>query len=320
MLLAFPLIWVIGAIAGLWYSQDRGIPWTTALAALPAFLLEASFYFFLGAERLRSRLEKLQKPVLAIILTVAAVVPYATASFLLDSFEWRAAGIIALFAAGASFWYVLIPEGPFADIFFLTAIAAIWILKIIPPLYVDPHPRLPLSALGQLMWFRTGLFAMVSLRKTGNVGFGFWPSGREWLIGAAYFGLFLPVAAGLARLIQFAQPHLRDESWGKVVALAIATFFGVLWVLALGEEFFFRGFLQQWMTSWLKNEWAGLAATSVLFGGVHLWYRAFPNWRFAALAAVASVFYGLAFRQAKSIRASMVTHALTVTAWRIFFA
>ena len=77
--------------------------------------------------------------------------------------------------------------------------------------------------------------------------------------------------------------------------------------------------LQQWITGWLRNDWAGLLLTSLLFGSVHLWYRPFPNWRIAVLAAVAGVFYGLAYRQARSIRASMVTHALTVTAWRLFF-
>jgi membrane protease YdiL (CAAX protease family) len=46
--------------------------------------------------------------------------------------------------------------------------------------------------------------------------------------------------------------------------------------------------------------------------------RAFPNWRFALLAAVAGVFYELAFRRARSIRASMVTHALVVTTWRVY--
>ena len=98
------------------------------------------------------------------------------------------------------------------------------------------------------------------------------------------------------------------------------TFFGTLWVLALGEELFFRGLLQQWMCGWLKNDWAGLFATALVFGSVHLWYGVFPNWRFAVLAAVAGVFYGLAFRQGKGIRASMVTHALTVTTWRTFFS
>src|SRR4029077_14506322 len=45
MLLAFPLLWAAGAVAALLYAQDRGIPWATALAVLPAFLLEVSLYF-----------------------------------------------------------------------------------------------------------------------------------------------------------------------------------------------------------------------------------------------------------------------------------
>jgi membrane protease YdiL (CAAX protease family) len=102
--------------------------------------------------------------------------------------------------------------------------------------------------------------------------------------------------------------------------MLLLTFFGVLWVLALGEEFFFRGLMQQWITGWVGNEWAGLIGTAIIFGAAHLWYRTFPNWRFAAIAGLAGIFYGLAFRQAKSIRASMVTHALTVTAWRTFFS
>jgi membrane protease YdiL (CAAX protease family) len=90
-----------------------------------------------------------------------------------------------------------------------------------------------------------------------------------------------------------------------------------MWVVALGEEFLFRGLLQQWTAVWFGNEWLALALASLLFGAVHLWSR---GWQFAFLAAVAGVFYGLAFRQAKSIRASMVTHALTVTTLRLFYS
>ena len=93
-----------------------------------------------------------------------------------------------------------------------------------------------------------------------------------------------------------------------------------LWVLALGEEFFFRGLLQQWMTAWLRSEWAGLLVASLVFGAAHLWYRQFPNWRISAIAALLGLCCGLAFRNARSIRAPMVTHALVVTTWRIFFA
>lgn len=59
MILAFPLLWAAGALAGILYAQARGVPWSTAALALPAFLLEVSFYYALGSERLRARLEKL---------------------------------------------------------------------------------------------------------------------------------------------------------------------------------------------------------------------------------------------------------------------
>jgi uncharacterized protein len=320
MILAFPLLWAVGAAAAYWYSQDRGIPWATALAALPAFLLEVSFYYVLGVERLRARLEKLPPAGIAAALTVAAALPYCAASLALRSFHWGSLGWIAVLAASAAFWYVLFPRRAASDILFLLFVAVVVLLRVLPRLYASPNPKLPLAVLGQLMWFRTGLFAMLSVRRVKNIGFGFWPAPREWKIGALYFALLLPVAGVFAWFMRVARPHLEFSAWERTTVLAVATFFGTLWVLALGEEFFFRGLLQQWVTAWLKSEWAGLILTSLLFGAAHLWFRAFPNWRLAVVAAVAGLFYGLAFRQAKSIRASMVTHALTVTTWRIFFS
>jgi membrane protease YdiL (CAAX protease family) len=64
-------------------------------------------------------------------------------------------------------------------------------------------------------------------------------------------------------------------------------------VVGLSEEFFFRGMLQQLLTKRLKSTIAGLLLTSILFGLVHLPFRGFPNWRFALLAALAGIFYGL---------------------------
>jgi len=198
--------------------------------------------------------------------------------------------------------------------------AGVVLAKVFPSLYERPHDRLPLEVLGQAMWIRTGAFALLSVRRVQGVGFGFWPSLREWKIGALFFLLMLPVVAALAWWIGFGKFHPPEATWIKTPVIVVLYFFGGLWVLSLGEEFFFRGLLQQWMTGWLRNQWAGLIATAALFGAVHLPYQAFPNWRFALLAAVAGIFYGLAFRQASSIRASMVTHALTFTTLRVFFS
>jgi membrane protease YdiL (CAAX protease family) len=290
------------------------------LAALPAFLLEVTFYALLASERIRSRFERLPPVLFATLLTVSAVLPYCLSTVAFGTFQWRALAWISLLAAAVSFWYILLPKKPAADILLLIFMATVWIAALFKIWYLSPYPKLYLPVLGQLMWFRTGLFAMLCIRRVQGLGFGFWPSAREWRIGVVHFAIFLPLAAVLANLIKFASPRVPALGWEKTSLLAIGTFFGTLWVLALAEEFFFRGLLQQWLTAWTRSEWAGLMGASFLFGSVHVFYRAFPNWRFAVMAALAGICYGLAFRRARSIRASMVTHALVVTTWKLFFA
>ncbi len=116
----------------------------------------------------------------------------------------------------------------------------------------------------------------------------------EWAIGTAYFVGFCRWRRG-SWAIQFTRPEWPTESEWKLLPL---TFFGTLWLLALGEELFFRGCCSNGWGSGLKNEWAGLALTSVVFGAVHLWYRDFPNWKLAVLAVLAGRFTG-----SRSVRA-----------------
>ena len=288
------------------------------LSALPAYLLEVAFYASLGSERVRAYLEKLPPALFATLLTVAAILPYSLATLAFGTFQWRNLAYVAVLAAAVSFWYILLPKKPAADILLLVFMAAVWIAGLFKLWYVCPYPKLYLPVLGQLMWFRTGLFAMLCIRRVKGVGFGFWPTPREWKIGVVYFAIFLPFAAVLARLIGFAAFRL-PTGWEKTSLLTIGIFFGTLWGLALAEEFFFRGLLQQWLTAWTRSEWIGLIGASLLFGSVHIFKTPFPNWRFVAMASLAGICYGLAFRRARAIRASMVTHALVVTTLKIFF-
>src|SRR5580698_5340763 len=94
-MLALPLLWLGCAIAALVYSQQQHIPWHLALKALPAFLLEASFYFALGQERWRTKLERHSPATIALALTAAAAAPYCAASLAFGTFRWQALGIIA---------------------------------------------------------------------------------------------------------------------------------------------------------------------------------------------------------------------------------
>jgi membrane protease YdiL (CAAX protease family) len=317
---ALPLFWLACTTAGYVYALQQGIPSSVVLAALPAFLLEATLFLALGVETWRKRLEKLPPAGVAALLVLAAIAPYCAASLAFGSFRWQSLAVIALLAGLVSFWYIVLPQKPAADLLLLALMAAVVLAKVFATLYVRPDPKLPLEILGMAMWIRTGAFALLSVRRVQGIGFGFWPSAREWKIGVLFFLVMLPAVAALAWWIGFGKFHPPAASWIRTPVIVLLNFFGALWIVSLAEEFFFRGLLQQWLVGWLRNEWAGLIATSLLFGAVHLPRGSFPNWRFALLAAVAGIFYGLAFRQASSIRASMVTHALTVTTMKVFFS
>jgi uncharacterized protein len=323
---AVGLIWVVGTLVGLIYARVQGIPLHVALAVIPAFLLEITGYLLLGVEGWRKRLDKISPPAAAAGLTFAALVPYTLAAWAAGSFDWHALAWIAVLAVEASFWYVVLPHKLPADLLFVAFMAVVWLSRTLRNQYVSPHyPKLQLDVLAHLMWVRTGTLAMLSVRRMNGVGFGFWPQPREWKIGASYFAVFAAVGGPLAWWLGFASPRWPSSQgvpggWERTSLLLVVTFFGSLWVLALSEEFVFRGLLQQWMSAWLRSDWGGLVAAAAVFGTVHLWMRPFPNWRNAVLAAILGVLCGLAFRQARSIRASMVTHALTITVWRLFFS
>jgi uncharacterized protein len=150
-------------------------------------------------------------------------------------------------------------------------------------------------------------------RRIPETGYGFIPNLREWRIGALHFLYFLPIAACLAipmKTLRFAHPA---PLW-KTTGIFLAFF----WVVALFEEFIFRGVLLGALEQRASRATA-LVLTSVFFGAAHLWFRGFPNWRWALLAGILGWFCGQARNQAGSIRAGVVTHALVVATWRGFF-
>jgi membrane protease YdiL (CAAX protease family) len=315
------VLWTAASIAAYIYTQQQGIPSRIALAATLAFLVEFVFYLMPGFEQVRSAFDRLGSRALrAELLALSAVIPYLIESTFLGTFDLRFfLSLLAVVLVGA-FWYVWIGPGVLADLLFLGVMGAVYLSKMFDHGYGHPAPHVALGILGQLMWIRLGLMAVLSLRRMEGARFSFAPLRSEWRVGVQFYVYFLPVAVALAYLLNFAHYRPQTLEWWRFTLLLIGTFFGFLWVVALAEEFFFRAFLQSLLAKRLGSEWLGLALASVLFGAAHLWFRSFPNWRFAIVGGVAGVFYGMAFLKARSIRASMVTHALLVTTWRMFFA
>jgi membrane protease YdiL (CAAX protease family) len=319
-LLTLLALWTALALAAVFYAQLKDIPLRIAAAALPAFLLEAAFYVSAGLEDVRRRFERLGSPaVLAAWMTVSAVIPYCLYALSTGTFRGISLLELAGVAALASFWFLIAGKSIAADLGFLALMAAVYVARLFPHIFIDVAPKFPANVLGTAMWIRTGLLAMLSIRKMDGIGFGFWPSRREWTIGFVHFLLFLPVGFILGTALKFFHPKTVTPVW-KATALVLLTFFGTLWVLAALEEVFFRGLLQQMLCRRLGSDAGGLVVTSIIFGSAHLWFHQFPNWTLAVIATVLGLFCGSAYLRSGSVRASMVTHALTVTIWKVFLS
>lgn len=310
---ALVALWISGG-AGAWaYAARRGYEASVAVPVAVALLVELSFYLALAFTEVRGRCETLVR-LRFWMLPASALPAYLIAAVPTGIFTWDRLAALALCAAAAAAWYRLLPACPAADTGFLLLVAGTYISGLFGYIYPPPAEGLRIEILGQLLWIRLGVAAALWFRRMDGIGFGFWPQRREWLVGLQHFVTFLPLGVALTYGLEFARLSPAPGWWWKWPA----TFAGILWVVALGEEFFFRGLLQQWLSARLGLR-PGIVLAAVAFGAVHLPFREFPNWRFAILAAVAGWFYGRAFVYGGGIRAAMVTHALTVATWRVLF-
>jgi membrane protease YdiL (CAAX protease family) len=200
------------------------------------------------------------------------------------------------------------------DVAFLGLVAAVYMGKYFEAIYPPPYKGVDVAILGKLALIQIAALALMLERRVRETGYGLLPTRTDWRIGVLHYFYFLPVGFPLALALKAMRFTTPAPIW-KTAGI----FFGFLLVVALSEEFFFRGVLQQWIEEWTWNRSAALLITSVVFGLVHLWFVRFPNWRWVPLASVLGWFCGRARNQAGSIRAGMVTHTLVVTTWRAFF-
>jgi uncharacterized protein len=317
------VLWLVLPAAGLYYAHTLATPGYIAFAVIAACLLEAAFYIVPGFEGVSRRILRLGSGTrLACLLTAAGVAPYLVYALLSSAFSWQRFVLLLALAALASFWFVVMPRAGWSDSLFLLVMLAVYLsglFRVVCPL-LPAAPKVPVDFLPRLMWVRVGIAACLYLRRSKVPGFGFLPTWRDWKYGVLHFLCFLPLSYSLNLAIHFARLRTWPQDWTRPLLFAVPMFFGMLWVTVLTEEFFFRGLLQQWLRKWTASTTAAVLITAVLFGSVHLIFPpGFPNWRFAALASLAGVFYGLAMQNAGSLRAAMVTHALVNVTWRLFF-
>lgn len=138
------------------------------------------------------------------------------------------------------------------------------------------------------------------------------------VLGALILGLLCVVSPSLTEIAAL-EPTAAQLAW--VLPL------GFLWMAleaGLCEEFLYRAVLQTRLTAWFGSAWAGIAATSVLFGLAHtpgLYLRGGPGvdgwstdpWQVAAYAiatlAPLSLLFGFIYHRTRSLLLVVLLHA-----------
>lgn len=306
--------------AAIVYSQQHPHSYWMMSAALPAFLVEAIFYLGSGFASTRAWLKGIGPPwVQATLLWVSALLPYLIFSFSAGTFQPNAALLLAALSLVVAFWYVLLPRRLMFDLGFLVVAAAPLLSHVFLRIYLSPDPHTRADILGHLMWIRLGITVLLVLREWNPGSFGFWPEKKDWRAGVTWYLFSVVPLVAFALAIHDVQFAFKAGPWWRVAALGVGTFFGMLWVVALGEELFFRGIVERALLKAWRSPALAVLISALLFGSVHLSFGYFPDWRHSSVAALLGVALGIVYLQTNSVRASMVTHALVVATWRVFF-
>jgi membrane protease YdiL (CAAX protease family) len=313
------VLWSVLICGGITFARLQDIPGWVVIAVLPALLVEAVFYLVPGFGAIRERLGRLPRLGIATLLVNSALLPWLIVVTGTGRFEPKSFGTLLLLAAVAVGWYLVFPRVFTADLGLLVFFAAVFLTRIFRDAYPTLPPDLRLDFLGKVMWIRLGLSVFLLLRGGETEPLGFLPTRRDWKVGFRYYLLFLPfgVAAGYA--VNYLSLGPKPMPLWQLGLLGVGTFVGILWVTALGEEFFFRGLLQKWIEELTGSPLTALSVASIAFGLVHLPFRGFPNWKHVLIATILGWFCGQAYQETRTIRAAMVTHALVVTTWVVVF-
>jgi len=171
-----------------------------------------------------------------------------------------------------------------------------------------------LAIFNKMLLLDAGIYCFILLRQLEGTGFDLRLRLRDAGIGLREVAWFAPIALALGLSLGFLHVH---GGWPGLAPIAGAWFF-TFFFIAIPEELFFRGWLQNLLERRM-GRYPALLLTAVLFGLSHFNKRAVHfNWRYVLLAAAAGIFYGRAWRQERRVGASAITHASVDAIWSLW--
>jgi membrane protease YdiL (CAAX protease family) len=281
-------------------------------------LIFAPFWFFgFGlAGDLRSRLTSRTTRVLTPTLLI---IPYLIYALPRGEFRWTFCLLFLAIPVGTSALYQFLPPGGsrpatpkicWQDVLTLAVVG-------LPIEFNWLHGAFPhdgLNSLPKLLMVDAALYAFLVARPLENVGYDLHPRLRDLRIGLRELIFFAPIVITLGIALHFITPHAGLPHPSAVASALLITFFFV----AIPEELFFRGLLQNMLEARLGRARALIIAAAV-FGLSHFNKPGPFNWRYVLLATIAGIFYGRAWRDRQRLLTSSITHTLVDVLWILWF-
>lgn len=176
----------------------------------------------------------------------------------------------------------------------------------------DLYFFLPLTAVS------VAVYGFAVVRSLDDVGYKLLWRGGDVVTGVSNWVMFSVLGIPLGYALHFIRFHRHHVSLGGF----LADFLGIYLTIAIPEEVFFRGILQNLLEKTIRRGPSGrygLLIASLIFGASHFHHPPVPNWRYMIMASVAGIFYGLAYQRRRRTSASALTHALVDTVWHFWF-
>ena len=310
--------WAIMMLALIVYSKYRqhlGGDRFVALACVVGWLLGCEVIVASGG-LLQKITDRVNRTMGAALITVP-LLTYFVYAIGTRSFDWGRVGIAVAFCLLPTFVAASAGEkqfGSWQDYVALFLIFFPYWRGILRQLWIYPDPAVRYT-FSCMLAIQVGLVVFFLVRRADRTGYGYaWA--RGWtLVTVVCYLLAGVIIIPLSMKIHFVafDPHRAHLSRLPLDMLGIFLF------TAWGEEFFFRGLLQNALQRTLRNEYVGWALASIIFGFSHILHGHAPNWKYVFLASIAGVIYGFAWRKTGSMTVSATIHMAVDVTWHQLF-
>jgi membrane protease YdiL (CAAX protease family) len=304
-----------------WYAaaELRRHPLGTAqiLGIYGCLLILLAIYLAPGFSSLlcwmRGRLQGVRSAFICVVLFLFPYLLYAVGT---GDFRWRAFGELVALAAVPIGLFAVFPVRSPRQMNWQDVVVLLWLMTPVLVGWIGGIWNVPvnLDPMARLFLVGVGAWSFLVFRGIEDSGYCIRFSIVTLRDALLNLGGFTLVGLPLGFILHFIGWH---PQWRGAGAFAV-DFLGIFLFVAIAEELFFRGLLQNLLEGSLGSRYGAQAVTSVLFGLSHIRHAPYPNWRYVALATLAGWFYGSAYRRHRSLMTSALTHALVDTLWRTF--